>query len=60
MWEPRNVLSQYPSVVLDHYLEFLELENGNGIESYVEQDECPFEEGVGCVSWDAISGITVY
>ena len=45
-WEPRNVPTRYPSVVLDHNLNVLEFGDGDRIECHIEEDERPFEERV--------------
>jgi hypothetical protein len=45
-WKSGNIPARYPSVVLDHDLEVLELGYGDSIERYIEENKCPFEEGV--------------
>lgn len=45
-WEPWNVPARYTSDILYNNLKVRKLDHCNCIESYVEQNERPFEEGV--------------
>lgn len=48
--EPWNVPARYTSDILDHNLKVGKLDHGDCVESYVEQYEGPFKEGVNGIS----------
>jgi len=54
-WKTRNVQARYTSNILYDNLQVLELDHRDGIEAYIEQDQCPFEESVDGICCEDVS-----
>jgi hypothetical protein len=54
-WKTRNVQARNTSNILNNNLQVLEFDHRDGIEAYIEQNQCPFEESIDGVGYKCVS-----